>query len=119
MGLGEAASRNRGRSCLLLLLSTTAAIPGWVGVRGLGRKWRWTAADRRLADEISRYWVNFTKSGNPNGPGLPPWPAFTDTDTKVLYLGDPVTVGGVANVNSLTVLDGVYTAVRGKPFAAR
>jgi para-nitrobenzyl esterase len=34
-------------------------------------------------------------------------------------LGDPVTVGGVANVNSLTVFDAVYTAVRGKPFAAR
>ncbi len=38
---------------------------------------------------------------------------------KVQYLGDPITVGGVANVNSLNVFDAVYTTVRCKPFAAR
>jgi len=81
--------------------------------------WSWTAADRKLAEEMSSYWVNFTRSGNPNGPGLPPWPAFTNAQSKVQYLGDPITVGGVANINSLTVFDAVYTAVRGKPFGAR
>jgi para-nitrobenzyl esterase len=81
--------------------------------------WRWSMADRRLADEISSYWVNFARSGNPNGRGLPQWPAFTNTDSKVLYLGDPITVGVVANINSLSVFDAVYTMVRGMPFAAR
>jgi hypothetical protein len=33
-----------------------------------------------------------------------------------LYLGDPVSVAGVANLDSLMILDGVYTTVRGKPF---
>jgi para-nitrobenzyl esterase len=80
--------------------------------------WRWSAADRKVADEISSYWVNFARSGNPNGASLPVWPAFTNTDTKVLYLGDPIIVGGVANINSLKVFDAVYSAVRGKPFAA-
>jgi para-nitrobenzyl esterase len=79
--------------------------------------WHWSAADRKVADEMSSYWVNFAKSGNPNGPGLTSWPAFTHTDTKVLYLGDPILVGGVAYVNSLKVFDAVYTAVRGTPFA--
>jgi para-nitrobenzyl esterase len=37
----------------------------------------------------------------------------------VQYLADPIVVGGVANINSLTVFDSVYTTVRGKPFAAR
>ncbi|MGA7475087.1 MAG: carboxylesterase family protein, partial [Candidatus Sulfotelmatobacter sp.] len=81
--------------------------------------WKWTAADRKVAEEISSYWVNFARSGNPNGPGLPPWPAFTTGDSKVLYLGDPITVNGVANIDSLRVFDAVYTSVRGKPFAAR
>jgi para-nitrobenzyl esterase len=81
--------------------------------------WRWSVADRKVAVEISSYWVNFAKSGNPNGPGLPQWPAFTNTDSKVLYLGDPITVAGVANINSLNVFDAVYTTVRGRPFAAR
>ena len=81
--------------------------------------WNWTATDRMLAEEMSSYWVNFAKSGNPNGPGLPSWPAFTNAESKVEYLADPITVGGVANLNSLSVFDAVYTAVRGTPFAAR
>jgi para-nitrobenzyl esterase len=81
--------------------------------------WNWTAADRRVAKEMSSYWVNFARSGDPNGPGLPPWPAFTNAESKVQDLGDPITVGGVANISSLTVFDAVYTTVRGKPFAAR
>jgi para-nitrobenzyl esterase len=81
--------------------------------------WRWSIADRKVAGEISSYWVNFARSGNPNGEGLPVWPTFANTDSKVLYLGDPITVGGVANINSLSVLDAVYNSVRGAPFAAR
>jgi para-nitrobenzyl esterase len=79
--------------------------------------WMWTAGDRRLAGEMSSYWANFARSGDPNGPGLPPWPAFTNTAGKVQYLADPITTGGVANIGGLTVFDGVYSAVRGKPFA--
>jgi para-nitrobenzyl esterase len=81
--------------------------------------WHWTKADRRVAEEMSSYWVNFAKTGNPNGQGLPQWPAFTNADSRVLYIGDPINVGGVANINALASFDAVYTAVRGKPFAAR
>jgi para-nitrobenzyl esterase len=81
--------------------------------------WNWTAADRKLAEEMSSYWVNFAKSGNPNGQGSPPWQAFTNTESNVQYLGDPITVGGVANIKGLSAFDAVYTTVRGKPFAAR
>jgi para-nitrobenzyl esterase len=76
--------------------------------------WNWTAADRKLAEEMSSYWVNFARSGDPNGPRLPSWPAFANAESKVQYLGDPITVGGVANIHGLSVFDAVYTAVRGK-----
>ena len=81
--------------------------------------WKWTAADRKLAEEMSAYWVNFARSGNPNGTDLPLWPAFTNAENKVQYLRDPITVGGVANVDSLKAFDAVYSAVRGKGFGAR
>lgn len=79
-------------------------------------RWRWTPGDRTLARDMSDYWSNFARSGDPNGRGLPYWPAFTNATGRVLYLGDPVSVAGVANLDSLTILDGVYTTVRGKAF---
>ncbi|MFV0362857.1 MAG: carboxylesterase family protein, partial [Suipraeoptans sp.] len=35
----------------------------------------WTEVDFRLADQMSSYWANFIKNGNPNGDELPFWPA--------------------------------------------
>src|ERR1019366_9318612 len=81
-------------------------------------RWNWSAADYKLADRMSRYCINFARSGDPNGRGLPLWPAFTTARGRVLALGEPIGVGEVANIDGLTVLDAVYTAVRGKPFAA-
>ena len=80
--------------------------------------WPWRVADRKLAEQMSMYWTNFAKAGDPNAGGLPHWPAFTDTDARVLYLSDSIAVGGVDNISTLTVLDSVYSAVRGRPFAA-
>lgn len=78
--------------------------------------WRWTAADRRLAALMAGYWTNFAKGADPNGDGLPRWPAFDDKG-EVLYLGDSAVVDGVPNVEKLQVFDAVYNAVRGKPSA--
>ena len=80
--------------------------------------WRWTSADRKMAEETSNYWVTFARSGNPNGPGLPLWPAFENTQSKVQYLGDPITTEGVLGIDGLRVFDAVYSDVRGKPFGS-
>lgn len=45
----------------------------------------WAEEDRALSRMMTRYWTNFARSGNPNGPGLPAWPAYTDGD-QVLHL---------------------------------
>ena len=47
----------------------------------------WTADDRKLSDFISSYWTNFAKTGNPNGEGLPEWPAYSKSkDYEVMHL---------------------------------
>jgi para-nitrobenzyl esterase len=39
------------------------------------------AADEAAAQAANAYWANFAKTGNPNGKGLPRWPAYkADTD---------------------------------------
>jgi para-nitrobenzyl esterase len=78
--------------------------------------WNWTSSDRTLADAMSSYWANFAKTGNPNGAGLPTWPAFKGTDGNVQYLGETISTGGVANLNALETFDHVYGALRGAPF---
>ena len=37
-----------------------------------------------LSEMISSYDINFAKTGDPNGKGLPPWPAFTDKNQQVM-----------------------------------
>ncbi len=49
---------------------------------------RWAPADREVADRLAATWVNFAATGNPNGKGLPAWPAFDGTKATVLKIGD-------------------------------
>jgi para-nitrobenzyl esterase len=78
--------------------------------------WNWTPADLRLADQVSSYWTNFVKHGDPNGPGLPQWPRFTTSNEQALHLDDPVRAGPFPINAGLQVMDQGYIQVRGAPF---
>ena len=39
-----------------------------------------------LADKVSQAWINFARTGNPNHPGLPNWPAFNDEKRATMIL---------------------------------
>ncbi|HWO01478.1 MAG TPA: carboxylesterase/lipase family protein [Blastocatellia bacterium] len=49
-------------------------------------------ADHKLSDTMSAYWVNFARSGDPNGKGLPKWTAYNIKDEPYMDFGDPVQV---------------------------
>ncbi len=55
-----------------------------------------TEDDRRIAAMMSSYWANFCATGDPNGKGLPFWPAVDDKP-QVMELGDktqPIPLAG-------------------------
>jgi len=43
--------------------------------------------DERYSEIVSSYWVHFAKTGNPNGNGLPGWPAITPGNDLLLEFG--------------------------------
>ncbi len=47
----------------------------------------WSDEDRRLADLMGAYWVNFMKTGDPNGGGLPRWPPIEPGAAVTMELG--------------------------------
>jgi len=47
----------------------------------------WTDEDREVAGIVSDYWANFATRGDPNGPGLPRWPAYAADMPVVMELG--------------------------------
>jgi para-nitrobenzyl esterase len=43
-----------------------------------------TPADEQAADSIHQYWLQFVKTGNPNGPNLPHWPQYNTTTDQIM-----------------------------------
>ena len=51
--------------------------------------YHFSAGEERLAARMAGYWTNFAKTGNPNGPGLEPWAAFTASAENIKVLDEP------------------------------
>ena len=72
----------------------------------------WTLADRRLASVMSTYWTNFAKSGDPNGTGLPTWPAFTASNPQAMLLGETIAPGPIPDLADLRRINRLYWTAR-------
>jgi para-nitrobenzyl esterase len=66
--------------------------------------------ERALADRVSSYWVNFARAGNPNGTGLPQWPAFNDASAAPMILGE---IDETPDRERLAIYDKLYSRIMG------
>jgi para-nitrobenzyl esterase len=54
----------------------SAEIQYAMGNLDLDKRYTWEPADYEVSKTMQAFFVNFIKTGKPDGPGLPPWPAY-------------------------------------------
>ena len=75
-----------------------------------GNLWRYKEGlyakeDFELSDIMQQYWVNFVKTGDPNGDGLPTWQMRDADQTKLLELGEKIEPVEDPNLEIYEILD--------------
>jgi len=63
---------------------------------------------------MAAYWTNFAKHGDPNGQGVPQWPAFRDANPVTMWFQQTAHTGSVPSADALKLLD-EYFAWRRTP----
>ena len=65
-----------------------------------------------VAEIIQQYWVNFAKTGNPNGEGLPYWPVFDDSKPTTMQFSNGASLIMRPNREQVDFVDRFYKAKR-------
>jgi len=75
--------------------------------------------DRTLSRAIAGAWVQFAKTGNPNGASLPQWPAYTAPEYRLLEYGNEITIRSNADSPNIDFFQRVFETMRRKSASAR
>jgi para-nitrobenzyl esterase len=70
-------------------------------------------ADTALSEVISSYWVNFTKTGDPNASGLPEWPAYSGASPQAMaFRNGAGAAEEYPNMEKLQAMDKYFARLR-------
>ena len=67
----------------------------------------WNETDREISRVMSQYWVNFARSGDPNGEGLPAWPRYDTAGDQAIELGAEIRAVSGAIKEKLDIFDAI------------
>ena len=70
-----------------------------------------SAEDQALSEAMTRYWVQFARTGNPNVEGLPEWPAYEPHTDQHLELGDEIKAGAGYRKEAVDALNEIWSAL--------
>jgi len=73
---------------------------------------QWRPEDYQLSEMMASYWINFARTGDPNGHGLPHWPAYQDGKPTVMHLRNTPHAIPVPRMELLQVLDEYFAWCR-------
>jgi para-nitrobenzyl esterase len=73
------------------------------------------APDQAITAAMAGAWVQFAKTGTPNGPGLPDWPAYRAPDFRLLEYGDAIGVRSNADSPEVAFFERGLAEIRGAP----
>ena len=68
--------------------------------------------EKKVSDLMQQYWVNFAKTMNPNGEGLPNWPVYEEDKTTVMQFNNGASLIPLPNREKITLIDDFMKYVR-------
>ncbi len=71
----------------------------------------WEPVDWELTRVMSTYWINFVRTGNPNGRGLPQWPAYSTKEKAIMVLSEKPAAKPLPDQ---AALDFLYAKMKGR-----
>jgi para-nitrobenzyl esterase len=93
----------------------TADVPYALGTLSAGSDRNWTATDWELSRLMSSYWLNFIKTGNPNGVALPTWSALDPQAAQILKLGADTAMTDLSPTAAAVLAEHVVDPGHSKP----